>query len=510
VKNDEINFNESILSVLLSSLENHPERPALKVNECIYSYNELFTIASNLAAQIQIHPDKRCVILCDRNQYAYFSLLAALLAGKAYVFLNSKDSLARLSWAFEKIDSSLLLVDKAHLIRAKKVVLKSQKPTQVIEVESLDLNCEVNSYCRPLWVYRYAYIMFTSGTSGSPKGIPISHANLRAYIKNIGEASQPSHKDIISQLSELSFDFSVHDVFLAWTSGACLSVFSDISIFSLPQFLCENQISYLAAVPSTIRLLDQINRSGKIFPTIRYTAFCGEVLTDEIARKWNSQAPNSRIDNLYGPTEATVAFMLYTWSQAYCDNVVSIGKAFPDQEIFVLNSEGLICRPEETGEVYVAGSQVADEYWRAPDLTRDSFCQIYSNTQRKIVSLYKTGDLGFYDKNGDLHNKGRGDDQNTRRGYRIEKMEIESEIRKIAKTELVALVPGASHLGNTMDYLTCYIVGSPFCSERIIKQCRQELPDYMVPNRVVELPHFPYNKNGKVDYQQLKLLSLEN
>lgn len=498
---DLISFKDSITARLLSIATQFSDRPALSVDGATYSYGRLFQIALGVAEKIRHHPDSRCLILSGRNAQAYVALLGALLAGKTYVFLNQKDAFPRLQSTFLKIDSNLLLVDSDHRELGEKLIPSAS-------IYEIHLNQKSTHFqMRPNFVSLYAYLMLTSGSTGEPKAIAITHQNLLAYVKNISERAHPNCFDRVSQISELTFDFSIHDIFLAWCSGACLCVLPDRKMLGFLNFLMDQEITFLAAVPSTIRLLNQLNRQNHEFPKIRYTAFCGEILTDEVARRWHHYAPNTVIDNLYGPTEATVAISGFRWTSDYTQNYVSIGEAFPDQEILLLNEEGALAGPGEIGEIYLLGSQVASEYWCDEKLSKDKFFLIYSIKHQKNIFAYRTGDLAQYDATHLLHYRGRCDDQMKLRGYRVEKIEIESAIQRIAQTELAAVVSQKCESTGNINYLTCFIGGSPFKSEEIARRCRNELPDYMIPNSIISLPEFPYNKNGKIDYQKLKKFS---
>ncbi len=497
---EKIPFEQSMSSLLLAIEKKYPVNAALSVEGVIYSYQELFQKAKVLATELLKYPNERCIILSGRNIVAYVGLLGALLAGKAYVFLNNKDSLERIQTSFSKIDSQLMVVDAEHVSLANKIA-----PNAVImDPQNLD---DAISYRQPDTAYLFAYLMFTSGSSGNPKGVAISHQNLLAYVKNISKRTRPNPEDRVSQISELSFDFSVHDIFLAWSSGACLCVLPDHGILGLPKFILRNKITFVAAVPSTIHLLHQLNREEDTFLSVRYTGFCGEILSNEIAKLWNTYAPNSVIDNLYGPTEATVAITAFRWFPEYSEDRVSIGSVFLDQEILLLNEDGALASQGEMGEIYLLGSQVATEYWRSKKLSKEKFFPVFSVKEKKNIFAYRTGDLAYYDAKHQLCYKGRCDDQLKLRGYRVEKIEIESAIQKIASTQMAAVVSNNCEKSGNVDYLTCFIAKSPFHSDEISRRCRSELPDYMIPNRIITLLDFPYNKNGKVDYQELKSLS---
>ena len=187
-----------------------------------------------------------------------------------------------------------------------------------------------------------AYILFTSGSSGVPKAVPIKNRNVLRYLRSASELSEVGPNDRNIQLVDLTFDLSVHDMFMTWLNGACLySVPENGSLLSV-RFVQENEVTCWLSVPSTAALLKQ---SGELtensMPSLRKTFFCGEALPSTVAKTWAAAAPNSSIINIYGPTEATVAFSAFKcvdWSKI--PPVVPLGFPLPEQEMGLFSPEG--------------------------------------------------------------------------------------------------------------------------------------------------------------------------
>ena len=524
-----IPFKSSVAYGLLEIANQYPDREALRVGGRSYSYKALFALAKTIASGLQKDDPKddkkdhkknfqepRCLILSGKNILTYAGILGILLAGKTYVFLNPKDSEEGLRKIILSADSRILITDKENAEKAEALKQNLNKNSnQALQVFSFDLeNMNTSfqdniSYSLPEFSDRYAYLIFTSGSTGEPKGVPISHENLWSFLKNALFRTNLNQNDRVSQINELSFDASVQEIFPCWMAGACLCVFQMGSIFGLPKFIRDNSISFWTSVPSIIVLLENLGRlEAGSFTSIRYSVFGGEVLTAELARKWKRAATNSIIENVYGPTEATVSILMHRWNDQDAADLVPIGFSFPDQSAYLIDQEGEIItndRLGEMGEIILSGSQVAEGYWRNETMTKQRFINLGG------IQSYKTGDLASWDSKFGLIYKGRIDDQVKIRGYRVELLEVASEIRSATGLEYVAVVPVKEKSSGNVSSLICFF-SSCFIPEVILDEhelrllCQKKLPAYMCPSRFIFLDHFPYNKNGKVDYKMLKIM----
>lgn len=508
--NSHINFKESISYALLQIEKAYSDAIALAIGKENYSYRDLFTMAKSLATNLMVSKVNRCLILSSKTVSAYVGLLGSLLAGKAYIFLNTKDSLSQLSQTVLLVDSDLLIVDEQYLALANKLnVLLSEKLTivtlsqyaQLINstVGSNDINFkQYSEYFLPDYSYQYAYMMFTSGSTGKPKGVPISHKNLKAFIDNICERIKPSSTDKFSHINELTFDFSVYEIFCCWYSGACLCVLPENYLYGIDKYIKRHQITYWSSVPSVVQLLNQLKKLNKFsFPSIRYSIFCGEALTLSAIEHWILAAPNTQVDNLYGPTEATVAITGYLWKKDDNDEVVPMGWPFAGQGFYLVNEIGQHAENGQVGEIYLYGEQIASEYWSSPDITKTRF------TNFNGKSVYKTGDLALLDKNKGLIFKGRKDDQLKLSGYRVEKIDIENRIKSILETQAIAIIALKDIATDQVTSLVCFFAEIDCSIETAKILCQKALPYPMLPNKFIRLQQLPYSKNSKVDYQVL-------
>jgi amino acid adenylation domain-containing protein len=351
-----------------------------------------------------------------------------------------------------------------------------------------------------------AYLLFTSGSTGVPKGVPIYHRNVRPYLEYICDRYEVSCEDRLSQQFDQTFDLSVHDMFVAWERGACLFSVPERSVMAPTKFIREQQLTMWFSVPSVIGLLSRMRLLlPNCFPSLRCSLFCGEPLLATQAQLWQQAAPHSIVENLYGPTETTIAISHYRWdadrSPGECMNgIVPIGWPFLGQSASVVGDDGREVPAGICGELCLAGSQVTTGYWNNPEKTSEQFVRLAGIGDSV---WYRTGDLVQQDARGCLHYIGRRDQQIKIRGYRAELQEIEAVLRKVCGTEEAVSVPLPSSNGST-DGVAAFVSGTAeLDSERILSSCSQVLPDYMVPRKIYFIKELPLNANGKVDRPQL-------
>jgi amino acid adenylation domain-containing protein len=346
-----------------------------------------------------------------------------------------------------------------------------------------------------------AYVFFTSGTTGVPKGVPITHSNVLAYLNGLRSLASVTPDARVMQVVDLTFDLSVHDIFVAWTSGACLYSIPENGTLLASRFVEEHEGTHWLSVPSAAALVKQSGLlTAGCMPSLRYSFFCGEALPGRVAESWAAAAPNSAILNIYGPTEATIAFTAYRYEpgQAEPPAVVSLGEPYPGQEVGLFD-EARMRVLDGTGEICLSGTQVSQGYWNAPDITAERFFEAEGKR------WYRTGDLGRYVPGEGYAYLGRVDRQVKIRGYRVELQEIETAICKVVGCDMAAVIPWP--LDDSGAALGCvgYILGETVADEAT-ERLKALLPDYMIPSRITALAEMPLNANGKIDHRAIAAL----
>ena len=448
----------------------------------------------------------------DRTPTAYTGIIGALLSGAAYVPLNPRFPTERNRTMIQRSGASVLICSERYrkylpnllqdLCPIPAVLLpesnESDGDNRELIKSAINISLPQN-YVAASTLDDFAYILFTSGSTGVPKAVPISNRNVLRYLRSATELSEVSSDDRNIQLVDLTFDLSVHDMFMTWLNGACLySVPENSSLLSV-RFVQENELTCWLSVPSTAALLKQSGElTGNSMPSLRKTFFCGEALPSTVAETWAAAAPNSSIVNLYGPTESTVAFSAFKcedWSRM--PSVVPLGFPLPEQEMGLFTPEG--CRLHAgAGEICLSGSQVMSGYLNAPELTATKIFE-FEGTR-----WYRTGDLGKYEDCLGYLYVGRLDRQVKIRGFRVELQEIETAVRQASGSDLVAVLPWPITADGMPLGCVSFVAGGQLSPKQIIAVCEKCLPDYMVPSKVILIESIPTNANGKTDYGVLR------
>ena len=384
------------------------ERTALWIAGQPFSYRQLKAVSSRIQEAFSPMPRSLPIgIVTTRSLSAYAGVLGAVFDGRPYLPLNADYPLDRLLKIVDSAGAAAIVLGTGELDLGVALQSAAAKPITLILVDNAGDRAELiqphdrhlSDHGQPILMSDDeppAYIMFTSGTTGVPKGIAISWANLEAYLAGIEQLFDFSEDDRFSQFFNLSFDLSVHDMFVAWTHGASLHVPSKAELMDPVGFARGHELTVWFSVPSAASLamrFRKLRENG--LPTLRHALFCGEALSGEVARAFAAAAPNAAITNLYGPTEATIAITAcrLPGSAASCDDgIVPIGSAFLGQETLVLKDDLTAVASGEVGELWLGGSQIAGGYTNNPDQTRSKFRR-FSHPGHSSEVWYATGDL---------------------------------------------------------------------------------------------------------------------
>ena len=347
-----------------------------------------------------------------------------------------------------------------------------------------------------------AYIEFTSGTTGVPKGVMVSAGAVRHYLDVIRERYRLAPEDRVAETAELSFDISVSNMFMSWEAGASLHVVPATQAMAPAGFIQRNRLTIWYSVPSIIAILKQMKLLPPgAFPSLRYSMFLGEPLPVSAARAWQDAAPDSVVDNLYGPTEATVACLAQRVAEpplATAErDIVAIGAPFPGMAAAILDGARRMLPPGQVGEIALAGPQLAAGYLGAPELTAARFPLIDGRR------WYLTGDLGRQDAGGIFHHLGRIDNQVKVLGNRVELEEVETHLQAVSRSELVAAVAWPVSHGSA-DGIVAFVAGAALEPAQIRAALKKRLPAYMVPSAVHAIDAMPMTASGKVDRNSLR------
>ena len=496
-------------------------REALVVGDEHLTYLDLQLLADRIASAVVRYEQKSsplAAILAYRSVIAYAGILGILAAGKGYVPLNAKFPIERTRKMLEYSECQVIVIGQECFHLLPKLLPLLDRHLTVVLPDASDVphlssvfpthrfvsfgNTSDRRHRPSTAPTDIAYLLFTSGSTGEPKGVPISHSNAISYVQYACNRYDVNEQDRFSQGFDFTFDLSVHDMFVCWQQGACLFCLPESAVKAPAKFIRDHRLTMWFSVPSVIGILAKMRLlQPNCFPSLKCSLFCGEPLPSAYASLWQDAAPNSIVENLYGPTETTIAISHYRWDRITSpresqNGIVPIGFMFEGQRCCIVDSEYRSVSTGYRGELWLCGSQVATGYWNDSEKTRERFLRRPNDGDRL---WYRTGDLVRQDNTGCLHFSGRIDDQVKIRGYRVELQEIENVIRKACGTEQVASVVWQRSNGDA-DSVVAFISGLGTLDEnRVLAYCKDTLPDYMVPKRIVLIDDMPVNGNGKID-----------
>ncbi|MFR0352441.1 amino acid adenylation domain-containing protein [Streptomyces sediminimaris] len=494
-----------------------PDRVALTIGRRDYTYEETVATALRWAAALVEATGgrpRRIGVFAQRSEVSYLGVAAALFAGAAFVPLNRKFPPARTRVMLARAEVDAVLADAASAAQLPQL-LEGSDPCPVVllpdaeraEVPGLDDSYRVldatdlAAFAAPAELPEPApddpaYLLFTSGSTGAPKGVPVTHANVRAFLDVNQDRYRLTPDDRLTQTFDQTFDLSVFDLFMAWENGARVCSMDPIELLAPFKYLERNGVTVWFSVPSVAAVLRRrgVLRPGTM-PTLRWSLFCGEALPRATAEAWQAAAPYSTVENLYGPTELTIACTVHRWDPvagpAECvhDNV-PIGRPYPGLTAVVVDERLADVPDGEPGELCLAGPQTTPGYWRAPELTAERYFE------RDGLTYYRTGDVVRH-LDGRYVCLGRNDQQVKIGGHRVELGEVEALLRRAGALEAVALQwpdPGT---------ITAVVSGAGDTAA-LTDACTAGLPVYMVPRSVQAVEEMPVNANGKVDRAALR------
>jgi len=357
-----------------------------------------------------------------------------------------------------------------------------------------------------------AHILFTSGSTGIPKGVMITHASVAHFIRWAGAYFGIEAADRISQHPPLRFDVSTFDIFATLWAGAELHLVPpelNLLPHKLAHFMREARLTQWFSVPSVLNLMAKFEVVGQDdFPALRRVLFAGEPIPTPTLTHWMRRLPHVQFTNLYGPTETTISSSYYTVPRCPADEraPIPIGTACDGEELLVLDEQLRPVAPGDIGELYIRGAGLSPGYWRDPEKTRSAFLPCPGGAGARD-RLYKTGDLARRGADGLFHFVGRADTQIKSRGYRIELGEIEAALHALPGLRESAVV--ALQTGGFEGWQICCAYApapdSAVSARGLRKALAELLPGYMIPARWMRYDVLPKNASGKIDRPQLKL-----
>ncbi|MBR1627894.1 MAG: amino acid adenylation domain-containing protein, partial [Lachnospiraceae bacterium] len=490
-----MDMNNYYLERVRAALKKFAGNTALAFLDRIYTYEELDSVTGRLAAYLKaegIGAGDIVSVLILRNEYLTIAPLGVLRAGATYQPLDPSHPPKRIRSMIENAGSPLVIVEKAceHLLDGISFG-KNRKKLYLEDIPFLPSAEEAPwGEARPEDDF---VILYTSGSTGEPKGIEITHRNIASLLDWFIDYYSVDETCRVGQHSSFVFDPAIVESMLPLAAGASIYIIPQelrADIFLLDQFYHENRITYASL---TTQLGRQFVMHGK-GQTLKHLVVGGEALVSV------SPPKHYILHNGYGPAEGTQQITIFPVQKDY-PGKVPIGKALPEVEIYLLDDDGKQVKDGEAGELCFAGPHVTKGYLNRPDLTEKVFTNNPFSKKPEYQRMYHTGDLVRKGDNGNFEYLGRKDRQVKIRGFRIEPAEIESVLNAFPGIDDAVVVPKS--LGSETLLAAYYLSKEPVDERLLADFILAQKPSYMLPAFFIQMDEFPLTVNGKVDYEAL-------
>ncbi|MEW4973244.1 surfactin non-ribosomal peptide synthetase SrfAA, partial [Bacillus stercoris] len=494
--------DKTIVQLFEEQAAKTPDHPALQYEGETLTYRELNERANRLARGILslgAGEGRTAAVLCERSMEMIVSILAVLKSGSAYVPIDPEHPIQRMQHFFRDSGAKVLLTQRKLKALAEEAEFGG---VIVLADEEESYHDEARNLALPLDSAAMANLTYTSGTTGTPKGNIVTHANILRTVKETNYLSI-TEQDTILGLSNYVFDAFMFDMFGSLLNGAKLVLIPKETVLDmarLSRVIERENISILMITTALFHLLVDLNPA--CLSTLRKIMFGGERASVEHVRKALQTVGKGKLLHMYGPSESTV-FATYHPVDELEEHTLSvpIGKPVSNTEVYILDRTGHVQPVGIAGELCVSGEGLVKGYYNRPELTEEKFVpHPFASGER----MYKTGDLARWLPNGNIEFIGRIDHQVKIRGQRIELGEIEHQLQthdRVQESVVLAVEQGAG------DQLLCaYYVGEgDISSQELREHAAKDLPAYMVPAVFIQMDELPLTGNGKIDRRALPI-----
>ena len=494
----------NILEYLEMHSNNQKNTSKFEDNDNVITYKTMILSAKKIGSVISKLGEIRrpIAIYLDKSVDELACFFGVIYSGNFYVPIDPELPLQRIKIIFEVLKPICVIADRKIRIEYKNY-FENYNLKYIDELKNGKIDEEALTYIRQKAIdIDPIYALFTSGSTGIPKGVVVCQRSVINYAEWIKNTFFVDSNSILGNQTPFYFSMSVLDIYGTLAAGATLCLIPP-KLFMFPvelsDYLNKKKINMIYWVPTALSMFNRFHVLDKIqLPYLKKVLFAGEVMSTKYINEWKRKFPNILYANLFGPTEITDIGIYYILDREYSDEEpIPIGKACKNVDAFVISENNeLVETPDYEGELLIRGSFLALGYYNDWKKTKEVFIQNPLNhTYPEIV--YKTGDIVKYNNYGELIYVGRKDFQIKHMGNRIELGEIENCINSLEGVE-----NGACILDKEKDWIVLFYLGDA-TKEIIIKRCREKLPNYMVPNKVIRIEELPLNRNGKVDRRGL-------
>ena len=511
----------NVLEMLESAAERFPEHIAFSDPDGSVSFGELFTRSKRIATlflkgelngHIKIEAEQAAAFYLEKSADALSAMFGAVYAGGFYSFIDVRQPAERALKVLEILEPAVIITDEDNIEHLRTIL--TEKPgyrEKVILLSELTHKAEdgfvdeaaLSGVRSSFYDQMPLYVNFTSGSTGVPKGVAVGHRSVIDFISEFTQVFDIEVHDILANQAPFDFDVSVKDIYSGLYTGAEVRLIPR-EYFSNPttlmDYLADNRVTTLIWAVSAMCFVSIMNGFEYRVPeTVKRVMFSGELMPVKQLNKWRKYLPDAVFVNLYGPTEITCNCTYYILDREFeKDEVIPIGIPFRNEKVFLLDDNELVTEEGREGEICVSGSSLALGYYKDEARTAESFTQNPLN-RRFYERIYRTGDLGRYDAQGNLVYTSRKDFQIKHLGQRIELMDIEVSAMSVEG------VDRACALYDMKRKKILLLYTGKLEREELSERLHEKLPPFMLPGKTLQLDELPLNKNGKIDRKALEI-----
>ncbi len=495
----------NVLYYLRNIVTVKPDKLAFSDGITSLTFRDLHNRACRIGSYLHNNMIYKCpvVVFMRKSPFEVSAFFGVISGGCYYVPIDEEMPRDRIQLILDNVQSPLVICDDDTFSVAKNFNISNGNVVRYDDIINTEINAEAleSIYDRSIDIDPI-YIVFTSGSTGIPKGVAACHRSVIDYIEQLSDVLSFNEDTIFGNQTPLYFDACLKELYPTLKFGATTYLIPK-TLFSQPvallEYLNKYKINTICWVVSALTMVSAFGTFDVLLPKHLHTvAFGSEVFPIKQFRLWRNALPNASFTNLYGPTEGTGMCCFYHVNREFGDNeAIPIGRPFFNREILLLTEDGKVAPDGCEGEICIRGTAVTLGYYNDPERTAKVFVQNPLNTAYPEI-IYKTGDIGKYNEYGELVFVSRRDYQIKHMGHRIELGEIEVSANMIDAVQMAACI-----YDKTKGKIVLFYVGG--CTEKeLTLALKERLPRYMHPNKLIRLEMMPLTANGKLNRVELK------